>query len=239
MWRRWSARVTALWPGAVFFGVGIDLLGRGIPLEPGPWMLGPVAWWWGAFAVAASMPALLRMGTQRLESPQARRWIPGLAWGGLLLFQGTCLAGSVGGFGGWMRLGLAFVDAGGGMLGLLIEIALTLSCAACFAGVVKQVESEPNPVPPRIPRPRGGWPLWLAMGLGAMAYTIFCMAMGLEAWGRRGEVKPRWFEIASLFAVPGMGMPVLGPAGIGAAVGGVVVWLGRTIAGAFTSNRHR
>lgn len=221
------------------FGVGIDLLGRGIPLEPGPWMLGPVAWWWGAFALAAAMTALLRMGTRRLESPRARRWILGLAWGGLLGFQGTCLAGSIGGFGGWMRLGLAFIDAGGGMLGLLIEIALTVSCAACLAGVVKQVESEPNPVPPWIARPAGGWPVWLAMGLGAMAYTIFCMAMGLEAWGRRGEVKPRWFEIASLFAFPGMLAPVLGPAGIGAALGWILAWLGRKILAVFTTDGYR
>lgn len=69
------------------------------------------------------------------------------------------------------------------------------------------------------------WPYWVFIPLATAAYTAFCFFFALEAWGRRGEVKPQWFIDASRIAGPGGDFPVLGPIGPGAIAGFVIAFL--------------
>lgn len=67
-----------------------------------------------------------------------------------------------------------------------------------------------------------------------MAYGGYCIWFMLEAsWGRRGEVKPFWFETAAGLAYPGMFFPVplIGPLLVGAAAGIGLVRLVRWVRG--------
>ena len=59
---------------------------------------------------------------------------------------------------------------------------------------------------PPLPRP-SRWPYWVFVPFCAVAYTVFCFGFALEAWGRRGETKPWWFEVAGVLAIPGLFIP--------------------------------
>jgi hypothetical protein len=41
----------------------------------------------------------------------------------------------------------------------------------------------------------------------ALAYTVFCFGFALDAWGRRGEAKPWWWDVAGVLAIPGLFIP--------------------------------
>ncbi len=60
---------------------------------------------------------------------------------------------------------------------------------------------------------------------------MYCFWFMLEAWGRRGEPKPAWFDAAFMCALPGMFFPVAGPLVLGAGAGFFLVWLTRRILG--------
>jgi hypothetical protein len=62
--------------------------------------------------------------------------------------------------------------------------------------------------PPFLPRP-SRWPYWVFVPICALAYTVFCFGFMLEAWGRLGESKPWWFEVAFVLAIPGLWLPPL------------------------------
>ncbi|GAB4218164.1 MAG: hypothetical protein OHK0012_25820 [Synechococcales cyanobacterium] len=50
--------------------------------------------------------------------------------------------------------------------------------------------------------------LYTASGLsGAVLYSGLCFWFVLEAWGRRGEVKPEWFIWLYRVTQPGMSFP--------------------------------
>lgn len=230
--------ISALGKGGVAFALLIDLFGRWVPREPGRWMLGPPIGWWAILVVSAVLVGSVTLVVARSPTPTRRRWQLSLAWGFLLVAQILTLGGLFGGPGGWVRLGLAFLDASGTWLGVALELLLITACFYCFLQAREVPFDAARPMPRGIsPRP-ARWPYWIAMPLGSLAYTTYCMGFALEAWGRRGEVKPRWFVVASGFAFPGMFLPVLGPVAVGAAVGFVVVWLGRTILGSVRSQRR-
>ncbi len=75
-------------------------------------------------------------------------------------------------------------------------------------------------------RPR--WPYWVFVPTCALTYAVFCTWFMLEAWGRRGEPKPAWFDVAFVFACPGMFLvpvPFFGALIVGAGTTFVLVWL--------------
>jgi hypothetical protein len=64
--------------------------------------------------------------------------------------------------------------------------------------------------------------------LCALTYTIFCFGLMLESWGLRGESKPWWFELAFVFAIPGIFVPpYIGAPLWGGAIGFALVRLVR------------
>ena len=104
-----------------------------------------------------------------------------------------------------------------------------------MAGVSKIRSTRPRPL---------RWLPWICIPGGAFGYTALCLAFALEAWGRRGEVKPTWFEVMAWLAMPGLfcsvlGPPgVMGPPGIGGAAGWLFATLVRWLAGRWLV-RHR
>ena len=71
------------------------------------------------------------------------------------------------------------------------------------------------------------WLYWVLVPTTSLAYGLFCVWFTLEAWGRRGEVKPDWFEAAFVLALPGMMLPIplLGPILVGGVLGSGLAWL--------------
>ena len=72
----------------------------------------------------------------------------------------------------------------------------------------KQMTSSEPPIiqPPPLPRP-ARWPYWVCVPFCALAYTVFCLGFSLDAWGRRGEAKPWWWDVAGVLAFPGLFIP--------------------------------
>ncbi len=76
------------------------------------------------------------------------------------------------------------------------------------------------------------WPYWVAVPICSLAYAGFCTWFMLEAWGKLGETKPAWFDVAYFLACPGMFLipiPVIGPLVVGAAVSFVMIWFPRQL----------
>jgi hypothetical protein len=74
---------------------------------------------------------------------------------------------------------------------------------------------------------RSRWVYWVIVPICALTYALYCTWFLLEAWGRRGEPKPAWFEIAAVPAWPGMfcfPIPFVGPLVFGAGVGFILTW---------------
>ncbi|BAU16083.1 hypothetical protein LEP3755_66500 (plasmid) [Leptolyngbya sp. NIES-3755] len=69
---------------------------------------------------------------------------------------------------------------------------------------------EPPVIQPHLPR-SSRWHYWVFVPLCALAYTLFCFAFIMFAWGMRGASKPWWYEVFHVLAIPGMwslpGMP--------------------------------
>ena len=60
-----------------------------------------------------------------------------------------------------------------------------------------------HPPPPWAPR----WPYRVFVPFLALAYTVFRPGFMLEASGSRGVSKPWWFDVAIVFAIPGLFLP--------------------------------
>ncbi|MBE9030787.1 hypothetical protein IQ266_13705 [filamentous cyanobacterium LEGE 11480] len=75
-------------------------------------------------------------------------------------------------------------------------------------------------------RPKASkWPYGLFIPLFGIFYFGFTLLVIAQAWGSRGVPKPSGFDLAALFAMPGMiGFPI-SPFVVGGGVGFVVAWI--------------
>jgi hypothetical protein len=226
----------ALVRGTIAWAIGIDLVGRYAPNRADGYYVGPTVWWpWVALALAAGV-ILVGVSLRFIRTTRVRAQISFLLWLALTLTQ-IVVWGFVSSFpGGWVRLGGGAFDVAGSWLALLLEPILTAACVYCTVRAWRSIRTEANSDPaPRRTAPTGGrasdskWPYWVFMPLGSVAYTFFCLMFALEAWGRRGEVKPAWFETLSVFAIPGMILPFAGPGILGAVLGAAAVWFPRQL----------
>ena len=87
-----------------------------------------------------------------------------------------------------------------------------------------EVAQSPRP-------PRSQWPYWVVVPVCGLTYVVYCLWFSLEAWGRRGEPKPVWFDAAAVLAFPGLfsPIPLVGPLVLGGGAGFGLVRLARWI----------
>ncbi|TWT79761.1 hypothetical protein CA13_11680 [Planctomycetes bacterium CA13] len=83
----------------------------------------------------------------------------------------------------------------------------------------------------QLPR-QARWPYWVFVPIVALSYSAFCTWFLLEAWGRRGEPKPNWFDVASVFAIPRLFLvpiPIIGPFVVGGSGSFLLIWFAQRL----------